>query len=253
MISSEVNRVGGTGGRNATARPDVFESTAPREESGGQPRRPLTTRRRGAPRRLAFWLAARGCSPNAVSVAGVCAALVGCACLLAAGQATATTRAVLLGCAAASIQLRLLANLLDGLIAVEGGRTSRCGELFNEIPDRIADVVLLAGAGYAISASGWMPSGLAAALGWCAVVLAVLTAYLRLLGGSLGQQQSFAGPMAKQHRMAVLTVSCLVSIVEIVATGFHGTALTAGLVVICIGTAVTLVRRGRIIVRRQLA
>jgi phosphatidylglycerophosphate synthase len=84
------------------------------------------------------------------------------------------------------IQLRLLANMLDGLIAVEGGKKTPTGELYNEIPDRIADVVLLASAGYA---SQHGPLG--AALGWCAAVLAVGTAYLRALGARRGRPQDF--------------------------------------------------------------
>ena len=43
-------------------------------------------------------------------------------------------------------QYGLLANLLDGLVAVEGGRRSPTGELFNEVPDRVSDVLVLAGA-----------------------------------------------------------------------------------------------------------
>jgi phosphatidylglycerophosphate synthase len=49
--------------------------------------------------------------------------------------------------AAAAIQLRLLCNLLDGMLAVEGGLKTPLGELYNEIPDRLADVAILAGAG----------------------------------------------------------------------------------------------------------
>ena len=44
--------------------------------------------------------------------------------------------------AAGCIQLRLLCNLLDGLVALEGGRKGKAGDLFNEAPDRYADVVL---------------------------------------------------------------------------------------------------------------
>lgn len=145
---------------------------------------------------------------------------------------------MLLLLAAGLIQLRLLANMLDGLVAVEGGRHTPTGDLFNEVPDRIADVLILAPIGYGI------PFGIAGVtLGWAVALLAVLTAYIRLFGGSLGFVQSFMGPMAKQHRMAVLTLACLVSVVEVIAFGFHGWALTAGLIVIGIGAAITAVRR----------
>jgi hypothetical protein len=41
-----------------------------------------------------------------------------------------------------------------------------------------------------------------------------VTAYIRVLGGTLGLAQDFRGPMAKQHRMATLTVGCLLAIGE---------------------------------------
>ena len=53
------------------------------------------------------------------------------------------------------IQLRLIANLLDGLVAVEGGKRTPTGELYNEAPDRIADTAVLVGAGYAVGGSPW--------------------------------------------------------------------------------------------------
>jgi hypothetical protein len=59
-------------------------------------------------------------------------------------------------------------------LTLEGGRQTNVGELFKEFPDRIADVALLAGAGYA---AHW--GGLGVALGWGAAVLAVTTAYIR--------------------------------------------------------------------------
>ena len=44
--------------------------------------------------------------------------------------------------------------------------------------------------------------------------MAVFTAYVRLLGGSLGMTQHFIGPMAKQHRMFTLTLVTLLAAVE---------------------------------------
>ena len=141
------------------------------------------------------------------------------------------------------MQLRLLANLMDGMLAIEGGKRSRTGTLFNEIPDRIADVLLLAAAGYAVTWISWGES-----LGWGAAVAAVLTAYVRLLGGSLGLTQHFCGPMAKPHRMAVLTAACLLSMIE-VAYGYEGRVLAVALAVIAAGSIVTFVRRTRLIAR----
>ena len=110
----------------------------------------------------------------------------------------------LAGCAV-GIQLRLLCNLLDGMVAVEGGRKSRVGVLYNEVPDRIADSLFIVALGYAI-ATPW--------LGWLGALAAAVTAYVRVLGGTLGIAQDFRGPMAKQHRMAVMTLGCLLGIGE---------------------------------------
>ncbi len=51
--------------------------------------------------------------------------------------------------AAALVQLRLLANMFDGMVAVETNTASPVGELFNEVPDRVSDAAILVGLGYA--------------------------------------------------------------------------------------------------------
>jgi phosphatidylglycerophosphate synthase len=213
-------------------------------------RRELRTRTRGWPHALARALASAGVRPNMVSVASLVFAALAAWAFYRAGRypmrsgdlflfmgdrvrrwRTHTAWWLVLG--AVGIQLRLLCNLLDGLLAIEGGLRSKTGELFNEIPDRLADAVILAGAGYALGRYGWGP-----ALGWSAAVLAVLTAYIRVLGGSLGFAQDFSGPMAKQHRMFVLTIGALVAAMEIAIRG-RLTALAIALSIIVVGSALT--------------
>ena len=41
-----------------------------------------------------------------------------------------------------------------------------------------------------------------------------MTAYIRTLASSTGAPTNFAGPMAKQHRMAIATLACLLTAVE---------------------------------------
>jgi CDP-diacylglycerol--glycerol-3-phosphate 3-phosphatidyltransferase len=132
-----------------------------------------------------------------------------------------------------SIQARLVCNLLDGMVAVEGGKKSPLGQIYNEFPDRIADSLLIVALGYCIG----MP-----ALGWFGALAAALTAYVRVFGGSLGLAQDFRGPMAKQHRMAVVTVACLLGAAEL---AFSGTqfALIAASVTVAVGSAITCVTR----------
>ncbi len=202
-------------------------------------RRPLKTRSRAWARALAAWLDDRGVPPNAISAFSLLPAAGAGICFLVLPRAGAGLQLLLLLLAAGFIQLRLLANMLDGLVAVEGGRQTPTGDLFNEVPDRFADILILAPAGYA---TPWLGS-LGITIGWGVALLAVLTAYIRLVGGSLGFQQSFMGPMAKQHRMATLTLTCLLSILEVIVAGYQGRILALGLVVIGIGAAITAVRR----------
>jgi phosphatidylglycerophosphate synthase len=134
----------------------------------------------------------------------------------------------LLACAA-GIQLRLLCNLLDGMVAIEGGKKSKVGVLYNEVPDRLADSLFLVALGYAIGIP-W--------LGWLAALAAAVTAYIRVLGGTFGLAQDFRGPLAKQHRMAVMTAGCLLGIVEWFWDGGQR-ILEASAWIIAIGAIVT--------------
>ncbi len=52
-------------------------------------------------------------------------------------------------------QLRLICNLLDGLVAVEGGRGGADGAFWNEVPDRVSDILFLGAAGVAAGQPGW--------------------------------------------------------------------------------------------------
>lgn len=206
-------------------------------------RRPLKTRGRRAPNALAAVLARRGLRPNHVSLAGVAFAVIAAVALVALPHFAPAPQAVLLVAAAAAIQLRLLCNLLDGLIAVEGGLQSPTGELYNDVPDRLADVVVIAAAGYAVA---WDWGG---ALGWAAAAAALLTAYVRVLGGALGARQHFLGPMAKPHRMAVLTAACLLSLAELAFSEFEGRLLAAALLVILAGSLATSARRLQLVAK----
>jgi phosphatidylglycerophosphate synthase len=200
-------------------------------------RRSLATRDAAWPIVVARSLARRGLTPNAVSMIGVAFAVAAGATLATASAPVPMPRAAMLLIAAACVQLRLLCNLLDGMLAVEMGLKTPTGELFNDLPDRIADVVILVGAGYAVRDQ---PYGLA--LGWSAAVVALLTAYVRVLGGSLGLTQYFVGPMAKQHRMFTVTLTAIVAAGEALL-GLQSRAMVWGLAVITVGSLITVVRR----------
>ena len=202
-------------------------------------RRPLKSRGAAWARGLAAGLARQGARPDLISAASVVFALAGAAAFWASADAAGGSRAALLIGAGVCVQLRLLANLLDGMVAVEHGRGGPLGPVWNEVPDRIADVLFLVGAGYALRHASPDPGPL---LGWLAAVLAVLTAYIRELGRGLGLESDFAGPGAKPHRMAALTAGCLLAACEpLWRDGPPMLLLTLALIVLL--TAVTVVRR----------
>jgi phosphatidylglycerophosphate synthase len=197
-------------------------------------RRPIATRETGWARALAAAIARTGLTANAISVLGAVFALgAGSAFLLSGGPGWRAWLVV----AALGIQLRLLCNMLDGMVAVEHGRATPVGALYNDVPDRIADTVILAGAGYALAAGAWNPP-----LGWACAVMALFTAFVRVLGGALGTPQFFFGPQSKSQRMAVLTGGALLA-AAMPSTARAGQVITLALVVILVGSTVTVVRR----------
>lgn len=202
---------------------------------GNSSRRPLKTRAYRWPHQLAHYFVTLGVTPNQMSLVSIGAALLGALCYLCVNANAGPVNMFSLLTAAVFIQLRLLANMLDGLMAVEEGKKTPTGIIYNEVPDRVADVMFLVAAGYA-AGSEW--------LGWLAALLAISTAYVRAFGGAVGLAQDFSGPMAKPHRMFVLTVGSVVAAFADVQL-----VLFVTLVVIVLGCLVTLVRRLNRIVR----
>ncbi len=170
-------------------------------------RRPLKSRATGWARAMSAWLARAGVAPNTISVFSVVFSAAAAALLLTVGIGGAPTPWLVL--AAALIQARLLCNLMDGMVAIEGGRKTPVGDLYNEFPDRVADVIILAALGFCAASQ---PLGIH--LGWLAAALAVMTACVRMHGASLtGGHHDFRGPMAKPQRMALATGACIAAAV----------------------------------------
>src|SRR5712691_3014072 len=120
-------------------------------------RRPLKTREKPWARALARILVRWRVRPNSISILSVLFAALAGAAFLLSRDAAPMARLALLITAAAGIQLRLLCNMLDGMVAVEGRMASKVGDLFNEFPDRVADVVILATAGDAVIRFSFAP------------------------------------------------------------------------------------------------
>jgi phosphatidylglycerophosphate synthase len=209
-------------------------------------RRPLKSRETKWAHLVASRLARARIRPNSISIAGVVFAGLSAACFYFAGKNALDWRwSVLLVIALCGMQLRLLCNLFDGMVAIEGGFKTKAGELFNELPDRFSDALIFIGASYSVPDFAWTRD-----LGWTAAVLAVTTAYVRALGATMGAGQQFVGPMAKQQRMGLMTAACLIGAF---APFWHPLIrimpLTLGVVVA--GCMVTIVRRCHRIVREM--
>ncbi len=172
-------------------------------------RRPLKVRSNAISQNVAKYLSGKSITPNQISIASVVFSLLCALCLLYLPHSNGVNIWLLPLSAAVFIQCRLLCNLFDGMVAVEGKKSTASGELFNDIPDRIADGLILVSAGYAATTFEW-----AISMGWTAAFLAVMTAYIRTLSVSIGAPANFSGPMAKQHRMALMTAACIATAFE---------------------------------------
>lgn len=197
-------------------------------------RRPIAARGSRWAQSLAAALARSSVTPNQISAASVLFAAIGAALLFW------WPTAVGLVLCALCIQLRLICNLVDGMVAMEGGKASPVGKIYNEFPDRIADSLLIVALGYGCG-QAW--------LGWLGALLAALTAYVRVFGGALGFDQDFRGPLAKQQRMALMTAACIAGAGE---TFWHAEryALLAAAIIIVVGSAFTCMTRTRAIATR---
>lgn len=220
-------------------------------------RRPISQRERGWAKWLVRVLVKSGATPNFISFTSIVFAALAGLCFYAIALATSAGDRVLLCLGAALFcQLRLLANMMDGMVAVEAGKGGPDGPVWNELPDRFADIFILVGAGYGVAALGLAD----ASLGWAAAVAAVMTAYVREVGRAAGAPADFSGPMAKPHRMFWMTVAALLAALAPLWISFFaapfpgrlpadvhaaGSVIRAALWLIVIGATFTALNRAR--------
>lgn len=206
-------------------------------------RRPLGSRDTKWASRIAGALAARDITPNQISQISIGAALVAGGAFWATSLTSGiVTTGCLLVLAALACQLRLLCNLFDGMVAIEAGKSAADGPFWNEFPDRVSDILILSGVGLGIGSP---------ALGFAAATMAVLTAYTRELGASIGLAPNFCGPMAKQHRMALISIAAILAVFEPYWLP-QGTILSLALWLIIVGALATSARRARQICKELL-
>lgn len=200
-------------------------------------RRPLKVRGAGWSKAIASYLSKKSITPNQISVASIFFAIFSAICIVSIPSAISYQVWLFPILAALFIQMRLLCNLFDGMVALEGGKSTKSGELYNDIPDRVSDSIIFIALGYSISVVTWSVE-----LGYLAALFAMMTAYVRVLGSSMGAESCFKGPMAKQHRMAILTLSLILSPFEILFFA-QSYILFIALFVIAFGSFITVLNR----------
>jgi phosphatidylglycerophosphate synthase len=129
--------------------------------------------------------------PDAISYGSIVASAIAAACFWGSGRFPWLLIVGPLFC-----HVRLWLNMLDGMVAVASGKASLRGEILNDLPDRLSDVLIFVGLAH---------SGLCAVLaGYWVAIFALLTAYVGMFGQAVGVQREFSGVMSKPWRMVAL-------------------------------------------------
>jgi phosphatidylglycerophosphate synthase len=88
--------------------------------------------------------------------------------------------------------------MLDGMVALAAGKATRRGEILNDLPDRVSDIIIFVGVAHSRLMNPLV--------GYWAAIFAVLTAYVGLFGQALGVQREFSGVMSKPWRLVALHI-----------------------------------------------
>lgn len=142
-------------------------------------------------------------------------------------QGDGSTQFLCLILAAATLQARLVCNLIDGMVAIEGGKGAK-----DSRSERGARPRLRSPLPHSTGLAAQQPT-----LGLLAASLAIATAYIRELGRAEGFPPT-SPPLAKPQRMAVLTAGTVLA-------AFYASewTLSVTLWIIVAGTAITILRR----------
>jgi phosphatidylglycerophosphate synthase len=134
-----------------------------------------------------------GIPPDAISYMSIVAALAAALCFWKSGR-----NLWLLVIAPLFCYLRLWFNMLDGMVAVAAGKASARGEIVNDLPDRVSDVIIFVGVAHS--------DLMIPLIGYWTAIVSVLTAYVGLFGQAIGGRREFGGIMSKPWRMVALSL-----------------------------------------------
>ena len=176
---------------------------------------------------LADVLVARRVSPDVLSLVSIVVAGIGGASLALSPSVPALLLVVPVAAA-----IRLVLNLLDGMVARRLGPGRPVGELWNEVGDRIADLLFVGGLAFVPAVGPW--------LGLSAVLAALLASYAGITARAAGGRRQYGGVMSKPGRMIVLALAAPAAFV----TG-DPRWLVGAAVVLIVGSLLTLAQRLR--------
>ena len=138
-----------------------------------------------------------GISPDAVSYSSILAALIAGAMFWQSSRLP-----IFLLIAPIFCFIRLWLNMLDGMVAIASGKASKRGEIINELPDRVSDILIFAGVAHSTYCNPIIV--------YWAAILAVMTAYIGVTGQAVAGKREYAGLMSKPWRMVWLAIgSCI--------------------------------------------
>jgi CDP-diacylglycerol--glycerol-3-phosphate 3-phosphatidyltransferase len=100
---------------------------------------------------------------------------------------------------------RTACNALDGLVSRRLGVASSMGEVFNELIDRISDILIFI--------SLILLPQTHDMLGYLALLIVLLNSYLGILSKSAGGSRQYGGLMGKADRMIYISVAALVVLI----------------------------------------
>ncbi len=162
-------------------------------------RRPIADLFRRTAQRSVKFCVEKGIHADAISYLSIVAAAVAALCFW-----KAKSYPVLLIAGPLFCYLRLWFNMLDGMVAIASAKASWRGEILNDLPDRISDVLIFVGVAH---------SGLNAPFGgYMTAIFALLTAYVGMLGQAVGVHREFSGTMSKPWRMVALHMGAWVTL-----------------------------------------
>ena len=167
-------------------------------------RRPIADIFRRMARGATDFCVGRGIHPDAVSYSSILISLAAAMCFWQSWRWP-----LLLLIAPGFCYLRLFLNMLDGMVALSSGKASLRGEILNDLPDRISDVLIFAGVAHC-GLNNPLPA-------YWAIIFALLTAYVGTLGQAVGVQREFSGIMSKPWRMVTLQIGAWLTLGLILA------------------------------------